>query len=69
MNPSAVISSAVDYPVAVHNRNKVQAYVLGKDLYEAMILFIEDYIDKKAVRNADFSKHRKAEDVFRELGL
>ena len=68
-NPSAVISQAADYPVAVENRNKVQGYVLGKNLYEAMVTFIEDYIDNRAFKNADFSKRRKAEDVFRDLGL
>lgn len=69
VNPSAVIAQSIDYPVAVENRNKIQAYILGKNLYEAMVIFIEDYIDKKAFKNADFSKHRKAEDVFRDLGL
>ncbi len=69
INPSAVISMAADYPVAVENRNKIQGYVLGKNLYEAMVTFIENYIDKKAFKNADFSKGRKAEDVFRDLGL
>lgn len=69
VNPSVVISQAADYPVAVENRNKVQAYILGKNLYESIVSFIEDYIDRTAVKNADFSKRRKAEDVFRDLGL
>jgi len=69
INPSAVIAQAMDYPVAVENRNKVQAYLVGKTLFEHIIARLEDSIDTKAVANADFSKGRNFEIVARELGI
>lgn len=69
INPSRVIAEAVDYPVAVQNRNNIQAYLIGKKLYEKIILYIEEYIDRQAVRNADFSRGKNFEDVAKELGI
>jgi len=69
INPASVINQAMDYPVAVENRNKVQAYLIGKSLYEKMVAFIEDYIDVQAVKKVGASKGRSFEDVARELGL
>jgi len=69
LNPSAVIAQAMDYPVAVENRNKVQAYVIGKSLFETIIAHLEVSIDAKAVQNADFSKGKNFEVVARELGI
>ena len=63
VNPSAIISMAADYPVAVENRNKVQAYVIGKLLYEKMIAMLEDKIDRQAIADADFSKGKDFETV------
>ncbi|KKQ55339.1 MAG: hypothetical protein US74_C0034G0004 [Parcubacteria group bacterium GW2011_GWA2_38_13] len=47
INPSKAISEALDYPIAVENRNKIEGYLLGKDLYEKIVAFIEDNIDRK----------------------
>ncbi len=68
-NPSTVISQADDYPVAVENRNKVRAYLIGKDLFEAMVRKLEDQVDAEAVREADITKGRPLEDVVKSLGL
>jgi len=41
INPSSVIAQAVDYPVVVENRNKVQAYLVGKTLFEKIIALLK----------------------------
>lgn len=69
INPSSVIAQAVDYPVAVANRSKVQAYLVGKNLYEKMISFIEDYSDSAVVKKTDFTKGRDFEKVAKDLGI
>ena len=68
-NPSKVITDSGDYPVAVSNRNKIKAYMVGKDLYEKMVGFLEDMVDKKAVKSADLSQGRDFEEVAEELGI
>ena len=40
-----------------------------KNLYEKIVLYIEDFIDKKAVENTDFSKVEDFEKVAEELGI
>lgn len=69
VNPSSVIAQAVDYPVAVENRNKVQAYLIGKSLYDRLMAFLEDAVDKTAVSNTDFSKGKDFEKVAKDLGI
>jgi antitoxin StbD len=69
VNPSAVIDQALDYPVAVEKRNKVKAYVVGKDLYEKIIAYIENYLDRLAVKNTDFTKGKDFEELAKELGI
>ena len=68
-NPSAVLSAADDYPVEVKRRNKTEAYVVGKDLFEKLILFLEDIEDKRTIEKTDFSKGRDFEEVAKELGI
>lgn len=68
-NPSAVIDQAVDYPVAVENRNTIKAYVIGKNLFEKIVKFIEDYSDIATIRKTDFKKGKDFESVAQELGL
>ena len=67
--PSKAISQSLDYPVAVEKRRKVQAYLVGKDLYEKILSYIEDYIDKKAVEDTDFKKGKDFRAVAEELGI
>lgn len=69
INPSQAILQAADYPVVIENRNQVQAYLVGKNLYEKIISYIEDFIDKDAVGRTDFSKGKNFETVAKELGI
>lgn len=68
-NPSKAIDFAADFPVAIENRNKVKAYLLGKDLYEKIVSYIENMIDKKAVEETDFKKGKEFEAVAKKLNL
>ena len=68
-NPNSVLSSANDYPVAIKKRNKTTGYVVGKDIFEKLISFVEDYIDRKAIDEADYKKGTTLEKVINELGL
>lgn len=68
-SPSKAISEASDYPVAVERRNKVKAYLIGKELYEKIVFFIENYIDKTTIEKTDFEKGRDFEEVAKELGI
>ncbi|MFC1726969.1 type II toxin-antitoxin system Phd/YefM family antitoxin [Patescibacteria group bacterium] len=67
--PAKAISQAADYPLAVEKRNQVKAYLVGKELYEKMVAYIEDFIDRSAVAKTDFSKGKDFEKVAKELGL
>lgn len=69
MNPSLAIASALDYPVAIESRNQVKAYLVGKELYEEIISYIEDFIDRQTIRKTDFSQGRDFEKVAKELGI
>lgn len=68
-HPSGAIAKAIDYPVVVIKRNKVKAYLIGKELYEKAISLIEDYLDTVAVKKTDFSKGKNFERVAKELGI
>ena len=68
-NPTSIINQAVDYPVAVENRNKIQAYLIGKSLYEKMLDLIEDKLDKKVLANTKYPKGKNFEDVTKDLGI
>ncbi len=69
IRPSGAIRAALDYPVAIKNRNKVKAYLVGKDPYEKIIAYIEDYIDGRTVEKTDFRKGKDFEEVAEELGI
>lgn len=69
INPSTILSQAVDYPVAVKNRSKIQAYVIGKSLYEKLIAFVEDCVDRTAVQTTNFAKGKDFEKVAKTLGV
>jgi len=68
-NPSKAIDFATDYPIAIENRNKIKAYLLGKDLYEKIASYIEDMIDKKTVEETDFSEGEDFEKVAKDLNI
>ena len=68
-SPSLAIADAQDYPVAIQNRNNTKAYLVGKSLFEKMIVYLEDAEDKKALKNIDLNDKRDFEDFASELGL
>ncbi len=69
INPSKIIAQAEEFPVAVENRNKIKAYLIGKDLYDKLLDYIENVIDKQAIKDADFKKGKDFEVVARKLGI
>ena len=69
VNPSAVFLSAEDYPVAVQKRNKTTGYVVSKVMFEKMVEFVEDALDKEVIEKTDFSKGRPFEEIAEELGI
>lgn len=69
VNPSKFIDLAGDYPVAVEKRNKIQAYLVGKNLFEKIIDYLENYIDQKAIEQTDFKKGRDFEKVAAQLRI
>lgn len=68
-NPSEAIAKAIDYPIAVENRHNVKAYLIGKKLYEKIVAYLEDYMDKQAISDTDFSKGKDFEIVAKSLDL
>ena len=68
-HPAKIIEEAADYPVGITNRNKTKAYLVGVELYEKIISYLEDFIDKKAVETADFKKGKDFKKVAKELGI
>lgn len=68
-NPSAVLSAADDFPIAVQNRSRTAGYVVGKDIFEKLILFLEDLEDKKTIKSINLGDKRDFEDFARELGI
>lgn len=68
-HPSKIITQSSDYPVGITNRNETKAYLIGEQLYEKIISYIEDYIDRKAVRDTEFKKGKKFEVIAKKLGI
>jgi Phd_YefM. len=69
INPSKAIKEAADFPLAIENRNKIEAYLVGRQLYEKIVSYIEDFVDRRAIEETDFKKGRDFEDVAKELNL
>jgi len=40
-----------------------------KGLFEKMVVFIENHIDKRAIEKADYTKGTNLDDLVKELGL
>ncbi len=68
-NPASVILESLDYPIAIQKRSKTQAYLVGKDIFEKLVAQMEDIIDAKAIREANFNDVVPFEKVIAELGL
>lgn len=69
VNPSKFIDLAGDYPVAVEKRNKIKAYLVGKNLYEKIVDYLENYIDQKMIQKTDYKKGRDFEKIASQLGI
>ena len=68
-NPASAINEASDIPVAIQKRNKIKAYLVGKELFEKNVIYVEDSADKSVIQKTDFSKGRDFERVAEELGI
>lgn len=71
-NPAAAILQSQDYPLAVQNRNDTEAYLVGKNLFEKIVIYLEDMEDKKAIESLKKSDYQNAvplDDLAKELGL
>lgn len=68
-NPASIIFESLDYPIAIQRRNKTQAYLVGKDIFEKLVAQMEDAIDRQAIAETDFSKGEEFEKVAKELGI
>jgi PHD/YefM family antitoxin component YafN of YafNO toxin-antitoxin module len=68
-NPAKAIDRASDFPLAIQKRNKTKAYLVGKNLYEKIVSYIEDYMDDLAINSTDFSKGKDFEKIAKELGI
>jgi len=69
INPSRVLAYALDYPVAVKSRDKTKGYLIGKELYEKIVAYLEELSDRAAIAAADFHRGRDFEEVAGELGI
>jgi len=69
INPMAVFNSAIDFPVQIQNRNKTAGYFVGKDLFEKMILFMEDIEDKRVINSIDLNDKSDFEEFAASLGI
>jgi prevent-host-death family protein len=67
--PSDVIASAQDYPVAVQKRNNTKAYIIGKELFEKIIMTLEDTEDKKSIKTINIRDKKDFEEFANELGI
>ena len=68
-NPAKAIDKAFDTPLAIQKRNKTKAYLVGKDLFEKIVSYIEDHADESTVETTDFSKGKDFEKIAEELGI
>ncbi len=73
INPAAAIAKAADYPLEVVSRGKSQGYLIGKNLFEALINRLEDAQDKKivqaALKNGELEDASDFEEFARDLGI
>ena len=69
ISPSKIIKQAEDYPVLVKKGKQSKAYIVGKEIFEKLISFLEDAIDRQEVEKADFKKALDFEKVAKELGI
>lgn len=69
VNPAKAILASGDYPVAIENRGEVEAYLVGKDLFERLERYVEDLMDRQVIEKADFSTGEDFEEFAKKLGI
>ncbi len=69
VNPAKAILASGDYPVAIENRGEVEAYLVGKDLFERLERYVEEFVDKRVVDSADYSSAEDFEEFAKKLGI
>ena len=69
VNPARVIAAAGDYPVEIKNRSNTEAYLVGRELFERLERYMEDFLDRRAVEDTDFSKGKDLREVMKSLGI
>lgn len=69
INPSGAIGLAADYPLSIKNKGRTTAYLIGNQLFNKIVAYLENISDKKIVQETDFSKGRNFEDLATELGI
>ncbi len=68
-NPSGAIGLAADYPLSIKNKGQTTAYLIGNQLFNKIIAYLENVSDKKTVQETNFGKGRNFEDLATELGI
>jgi hypothetical protein len=69
VNPSGAIGLAADYPLSINNKGQTTAYLIGNQLFNKIVAYLENVSDKKAVQETNFSKGRNFEDLANDLGI
>jgi len=69
INPSSAIAMASDYPMAIKNKGQTTAYLVGQKLFDKIVASLENFSDKKAVKEANYKSGRNFEDLATELGI
>jgi hypothetical protein len=69
INPAAILAQAQDYPLSVTKHNQVQGYVVGKEIFEKLVAYVEDMEDSQALKTTDLQKGRDLEEIAKELDV
>lgn len=69
INPSNAINLATDYPMAINNKGQITAYLIGNQLFNKIVTYLEDLTDKKTVKETDFKKGKNFDKLASELSI
>jgi len=67
--PASVIADAESFPVAISSHSRITSYILGKELFESLVAYVEDSLDKLAIDTTRGRRGKSFEKVARELGI
>lgn len=68
-NPAKALRLADDTPLTILNRNQIAGYLLSPDVYEALVEYIENSIDTKAVEDSENDTSKPLEETLEKIGL